>query len=146
MFKVMDSDQLGQLGLDKNSAKQGAVNCFDFAIRSAQEDLKAAGNSDGALAFEKQLANRLFNRGLFLSSIEEKARGSSDVKECLALDARVALHDQNDHLATFSKLISRIKGLLGLLETNPESINGPVSVAEIHTLLNAAFKQLSPGL
>ena len=73
-----------------------------------------------------------------MSSIGDTASAANDITMCLALDARIAGSQQKDHLGTFNKLISRINGLVRLVEVSPENF----SVVELRTMLNSALAEL----
>ena len=106
-----------------------SLACYDEAMEPAQEDFhKWTIPSDEKASYASQLADRLFNRGLFLLLIsrsrfsppDARERGCSDIAKTRALDYDVK-DFWLDHRAMrknsveyFDRLIRRIKGLSDL--------------------------------
>lgn len=126
--------------------KSVTLKNYNACVEAASGDLEAeaygvAPEAAALAGFKSQLANRVFNRGIFLTASRlDASAGKNDLLAALALDAEVAR--LQPALPTFDKLRARSRGLAHLVSVAGYAPEGG-AVDDPHVLLADAEAQLA---
>ena len=129
-------------GITAPEAKKRGLQAFDCAIGSAEQDLAKAQEGERA-GYETQIANRLFNKGLFKWRVGDKEEAEFDFRRAREFDKEVAKKGSGDN---FSILLSRVRSMMTLVKQGgTDCIGGEVLLAEAKSELDKAREKGGDG-